>query len=212
MRKLTLALALLICGTALAQEPAVDAGSAVPEDVKAAVVATDTDAGVAAPASAVEDVAAPDVAAPASAVEDVAAPASDVAAPAPAADVTPAPPTEPVHIPSTDAEAGSVIGMLLNAAQNGHWTVFGGLLVLLLIWGLNKFGLKDKVGSKLVPWVTLGVSSAGAIAVGLAQGAPLVDSLKLGLLDGGIAIALWELVAKHFMSSGKTSSSPTLSE
>lgn len=101
-------------------------------------------------------------------------------------------------VPETPEEVGTVINMLLDAAQNGHWTVFVGLLLLLLVWGFNKLGLAAKIGSKWVPWVTVGIGAVVSVSVGLATGAGVLDSLKLGLLEGGIAIALWELLVKHF--------------
>lgn len=103
-------------------------------------------------------------------------------------------------VPTTYEAAGTIVGQLLDAAKNGHWTVFGGLVLLILIWLLNRAGLAAKVGKKAVPWVTLGIGVVTAVAVGLAQGSPLMDSLKLGLLEGGIAIALWEVAFKHFLT------------
>lgn len=100
-------------------------------------------------------------------------------------------------VPETDAEAGSLIGMLLDAAQHGHWTAFTGLLLLLLVWFFNRLGLAAKIGTKFVPWVTLGISTLVMVAVSLATETPLLDALKAGLLEGGIAIALWELIMKH---------------
>ena len=108
-----------------------------------------------------------------------------------------------------------LIGLLLSAAQANHWTVFAGMLILLLVWVFNKFGLAAKIGGKLVPWVTLGISAAIAVAVGLASGAPVGDAIKLGLLEGGVAIALWELVFKHLSAKkadGTLRELPPLSE
>jgi len=103
-------------------------------------------------------------------------------------------------VPETDEEVGKLIGMLLDAANNGHWTVFVGLLLMLVIFVLNRIGLAAKVGPKWVPWVTLGVGAAASIGLGLATGVGIGESITLGLLEGGIAIALWELVAKHVTS------------
>ena len=113
-----------------------------------------------------------------------------------------APPVEPgvpgAKVPETDEEAGAMIGQLLNAAKSGHWLMFAGLMLLILMWAFNKMGLASRIGRKYVPWVTLGVGAIGAIAVALATGGGLLDALKLGLLEGGVAIALWELVFKRF--------------
>ena len=100
-------------------------------------------------------------------------------------------------VPTTDAAAGVVVGQMLNAAKSGHWTVFGGLLLLLLMWGFNRMGLAAKVGSKAVPWITLGTGALLATAVGLIHGVALFDAVKLGVLEGLIAVGLWEAVFKH---------------
>jgi len=124
----------------------------------------------------------------------------------PAAPVTPEADADP-KVPETDEEAGALISQLLDAANNGHWTVFGGLLILLLVFFFNRLGLAAKIGTKWVPWVTLGTGAAVGVAVGLVDGAALGDAFKLGLLEGGLAIALWELVVKH-VTSNKSDGEP----
>lgn len=104
-------------------------------------------------------------------------------------------------VPTTDKEAGALVSLLLDSAENGQWTVFAGLLLLLLMWLFNRLGLASKVGRDYVPWVTMGVSAAGFIAIALVEGSSVNDALKLGLLEGGIAIALWELVFKRFTTA-----------
>jgi len=123
------------------------------------------------------------------------------AAPAVVAPVAPAveePVAEGVKVPETDAEAGEMIGLLLDAAQNGHWTIFGGLMLLLIIWQFNRMGLAARIGRDYVPWATVVVGAAAGIGVGLATGSPVGEAFKLGVLEGGIAISLWELIFKRF--------------
>lgn len=123
------------------------------------------------------------------------------------AEEAPVVPVEEAKVPETDEAAGKLIGDLLDAAQNGHWTVFGGALMLLMVWFFNRLGLAAKIGRKYVPWVTVGISTLVAVGVGLAEGAAIIDSVKLGLLEGGIAIALWELVVKQ-ISAKKSDGTP----
>jgi hypothetical protein len=187
-----LALYLSASGPAFAESP--DAG---------ATPAADT---VSAPA--------PDVVAGPVVVETAPEATAPAATPAPAAepskDVTP-PGVEDPKVPETNEEVGSLISDLLNAAQNGHWTVFAGLLILLLVWFFNKLGLAAKIGRTYVPWVTLGISTLVAVAIGLSSGAAILDAIKLGVLEGGVAIALWELLFKH-LTSKKSDGSPRSGE
>lgn len=110
---------------------------------------------------------------------------------------------EEVKVPETNADAGALVSRLLNAADNGHWTVVAGLILLLLMWAFNKFGLAKKIGRKYVPWVTVAIGVAGSVGIALAQGSPIMDAVKLGIIEGGLAIALWELM---FKSKTKTKS------
>lgn len=193
MRYLTmllLALSLSISAPAQADEPAPDAGTA------SVVTETPDVVEEAAPAPVAPDVvetADPEVVA--GTPEVVETPA--VVTPAEPAE-TPTPTVVDTKVPETDADAGVLIGKLLDAATNGHWTIFAGLLLLLLMWFFNRMGLASKVGRDYVPWVTVGVGAVGFVAIGLATGANVLDALKAGLLEGGVAIALWELVFKRF--------------
>lgn len=180
MRFLTLVLALLLCGTAYAQVPSAP-DAAAPIDVIAPV----------------------DVAEAASADAPAAeAPTAVAAAVAPTADVTLAVAVSPADaatttVPTTDADAGVVVGQMMDAAKNGHWTVSGGLLLLLLMWLFNRMGLAAKVGSKAVPWITLATGAVLATAVGLIHGVAVLDAVKLGVMEGLVAVGLWEAVFKH---------------
>ena len=176
-----LALSLAVATPAAAVEP-------VPAPAAAALVATP----VVKPVPTITAAPAP-VAPPAVAAE------APVLAPEKAA--APAPPVVEPAVPKTDAEAGVMLGRLLAAAQNGHWTLLSGLAILLMVFFFNKFGLAAKIGNKYVPWFTLALAAAISIAIGLANGVGVLDAIKLGLLEGGVAIALWELVFKNFSST-----------
>lgn len=178
-------------------------------DLSAAVLGTD--GGVTAPsetpdAAAVE---APDAGGDATPVAvDAGEPAKDtmdaeVATPATSASVGPG-----TSVPKTDAEASATLKAMADAAKNGQWNVLGGLMVLLLVWLFNRMGLVKAVGAKAVPWIALGTGALVAIALGMTHGAAFSDALKLGLLDGALAVGLWELLGKHFLPSGVSSPPP----
>ena len=71
--------------------------------------------------------------------------------------------------------------------------------MMLLVFVANKFGLKDKVGSKAVPWVVMGLSVASVSGAALASGLAVAESLVQGVLAGVAAIGGWELLFKHIL-------------
>ena len=134
-------------------------------------------------------------AAPAS---DEAAPAGDEAA-APAAGEDEAAGDE--EVPDTLDDAADDISLLVKAVQDKNWSLALGFLLMLLVMLANKFGLKDKVGSKAVPWVAMGLAVAATSGIGLANGLALMDAGMQGVLAGVAAIGGWELLFKHILQS-----------
>jgi len=92
------------------------------------------------------------------------------------------------------------VSLLVDAVQSKNWALVLGFLLSLLVAFANKFGLKDKVGGKAVPWVTSGVAVSGAIAAALMAGIPLMDAVSQGLVAGVAAIGGWEMVLKHILA------------
>jgi hypothetical protein len=97
------------------------------------------------------------------------------------------------------------VTFMIRAAKNGQWSLFAGFLILLLIFGANKLGLKDKVGSKALPWicVTLGVLSS--IGVMLSTGIAVDEAIAAGFMAGLSATGGWELIFKHMFKGGGSS-------
>jgi len=97
-------------------------------------------------------------------------------------------------------EAGEVAGTLADAIQNKNWALLFGLILSMLVALANKFGLKDKVGSKAIPWVTSGLAVVGSLSAALVGGLPLLDALSQGLVAGVAAIGGWEMILKHLLA------------
>lgn len=154
------------------------------------------------------------------------APDAGAVAPVPAADVVPGTPevveeaapaadapdnaTPAVDAPSaptSDAEAVELVKDAVQAARDGSWPLFAGLVLFLLIFAANRFGLAKKVGRTAVPWVTAGVGVAGSLAIGLVGGVPVTEALMHGFFASAEAIALWELVFKHIVAAKSDGSS-----
>ena len=173
MRYLFLAFALAFAAPVYAQDASGD--EVVPEAVEPASVEADGDADADADVLSGADV-------------DVDTPETEDAAPAPA-------PT-PDQIDATTES----VSLLVDALQNKNWGLAIGILLSLLVAFANKFGLKDKVGGKAVPWVTAGVAVLGAVGAALTAGVSVVEAASQGLVAGVAAIGGWEMVLKHILA------------
>lgn len=144
------------------------------------------------------------------AAPDAATPAATDASKAEVAPVADAPKAE--EAPVADApKAGDVpaevtaqdVSMLVTALQSQNWPLVAGLVLSILVALANKFGLKNAVGDKAIPWVTMGLAVVATVGAGLATGVSVGAALAQGVLAGVAAIGGWELILKHFLSSKK---------
>lgn len=156
--------------------------------------------GLTVPTAAFAEEPAPEAAEAAEASEE-AAPASDEAAAPNEGEEKAEEAEEGEAVPETLDEAADDISLLVKAIQDKDWSLALGLLMMLLVMLGNKFGLKDKVGAKAIPWVAMGMAVASTLGVGLASGVALMDALVQGVLAGVAAIGGWELLFKHMLKS-----------
>lgn len=149
---------------------------------------------------------APSVPVEAPAVE---APADEAEAPADKVDEAEAPADKAEEASAEEPEAPSAdqieattesVSLLVDALQSKNWALAIGILLSLLVAFANRFGLKDKVGGKAVPWVTAGVAVLGAIGAALMAGVSIVEASSQGLVAGVAAIGGWEMVLKHILA------------
>ena len=113
-------------------------------------------------------------------------------------DVTPA--SDVVKVPETAEEAAKDVSLLVKAIQSKAVAPAIGFGLMLLVFVLNKLGLKDKVGDKAVPWITMAIGVAGAVGVGLVADIGIVSAIIQGVLVGFSAIGSWETVFKHALA------------
>ena len=93
-----------------------------------------------------------------------------------------------------------VIKKLVDAAKGGQWGLAAALALMLLVYLMKRFALKDRLPSKLVPWAAAGMSMAGYVAASLlVDGVTMSDAVLGGLLTGAAAVGLWEMLFKHLM-------------
>lgn len=102
--------------------------------------------------------------------------------------------------PQSLDEAAETVSLLLKAVQDKNWALAIGFLMMLLVFVANKFGLKDKVGVKAVPWVVMGLSVASVSGGALIAGVAIPEVLMQGVLAGVAAIGGWELLFKHLLA------------
>lgn len=113
----------------------------------------------------------------------------------------------PVKQPETVLDAVQDVGLLVEAAKNGNWVLFSGLLIMLLIFLLDKIvNLKARIPAKAVPWVAAVLGIVGSIAAQLTTGIPWGQALLQGFTAGVAAVGLWELIFKAVLA--KKSSPP----
>jgi hypothetical protein len=101
----------------------------------------------------------------------------------------------------TDDEAVAAAGELFTAIQEKHWGLALGLGLSLLVFGLRKVKVLEKVPAKMLPWVTAVIGVVGYVAAALmTDGANMTDAIVGGATTGIAAVGLWEMVLKHFLS------------
>jgi hypothetical protein len=104
-------------------------------------------------------------------------------------------PKAPMEEPETVVEAIKDVGLLVEAARNGNWILFTGILIMLLIFVLDKIvKLKDRLPKTAVPWVAAALGIVGSIAAQLTTGLPWGQALLQGFTAGVVAVGLWELI------------------
>lgn len=107
-------------------------------------------------------------------------------------------------VPEDSEAVADSASLIAQAIQDKNWALLAGVLLSLLVAFANRFGLKDKVGGKAIPWVTSGVAVAGAISAALLAGIPVLEALPQGLLAGVAAIGGWEMLLKHVLVPKKS--------
>jgi len=106
---------------------------------------------------------------------------------------------ETKKVPETDMEAIKDAYALWKAIESQDWSLAGGLFIMLLVYVFNRFGLKDKIGGKAIPFVSLALGVLTAIGIALASGGSLPAALEAGVLAGLAAIGSWEVLFKKVL-------------
>jgi hypothetical protein len=104
----------------------------------------------------------------------------------------------------SDEEAVEALKMLVEAAKGGHWSLALALLLMLLVYAAERFGLTEKIPDKYIPWFAAGAAMAGYVAASLmVEGAALWEALAEGLVTGAAAVGLGQMFLKNMLSPPK---------
>lgn len=112
-------------------------------------------------------------------------------------------------IPETDMEAVKDAVALWKAIESQDWSLATGFIIMLLVYILNRFGLKDKIGAKAIPYVSIAIGILSAIGVALASGGSIAAALEAGVLTGLAAIGSWEALFKKVLGGSAPSEETT---
>lgn len=99
-------------------------------------------------------------------------------------------------VPSPDQDLGAVLKMVIEAFQGGQWFIFGGLILMLIVWTIGKF---LKVDSTWLPIVTAGSGMLLAVVSSLIGGKIWYEALYFGLLTSGQATLFWSIFGKKIL-------------
>lgn len=114
----------------------------------------------------------------------------------PMSPATPEPATTPVLDPNADF--GGFLAFLTSAFQGGQWFVVGGMVIMLLVWGVGRWVIKDK--TKWLPVITAALGMLAGVVTGfLDPKEPWYVDLYQGLLASGPATMFWSLFGKRIL-------------
>lgn len=105
--------------------------------------------------------------------------------------------------PQDEAELASLLGALPDAIQSKAWPVVAGTILLFIVYVLRRAGLDERLDSKYLPWLAVGIAVLSTLGMALVSGIAVFEAVMQGLLSGVTAIGGWELLFKHILSSTK---------
>lgn len=108
-------------------------------------------------------------------------------------------------VAETDSEAVEDAVALWKAIEGQDWPLAAGFFVMILVYIFNRFGLKDKIGAKAIPYVSVAIGVLTAIGVALASGGSIASALEAGVLAGLAAIGSWETIFKKILGGSSES-------
>jgi hypothetical protein len=104
----------------------------------------------------------------------------------------------PVTEIQSDSQAADVVGQVMEAGRSGKWNLVAALVLMLLVYGLKKKGMLDKVPAEHIPTVTLALGLASGLIPQLMAAHPdWLMGIVSGMGSGLGASGLWEVAGKR---------------
>ena len=98
----------------------------------------------------------------------------------------------------SDSQAVGVVGQMMEAGRSGKWNLVAALVLMLLVYGLKKKGMLNKVPAEHIPTVTLALGLAsGLIPQLMAVHPDWLMGIVSGMGSGLGASGLWEVAGKR---------------
>ena len=96
---------------------------------------------------------------------------------------------------------------LISAAENGHWALFFGFCLMILV-SVVRASFKDSIPSKYVVYLTQGMAVTTAIAASLTMGQAWYSAIIAGVVVGTTANGMWSLIGKTLLGRRVSNKSP----
>jgi hypothetical protein len=99
-----------------------------------------------------------------------------------------------------DAEPAELFKSFVDALRQSRWGFAVGFGVMLLTWVVRFTLLRDRIPTKYLPWLAIGLGLAADVSFQVGVGVVWWEALLSGLTHGSAAAGLWSAVGKHVMS------------
>lgn len=99
---------------------------------------------------------------------------------------------------STDEDLADKAVDVLEAARSHEWALMLSGIIMLILAGLRKFKLMEKLPNAALPWVSVVLGVLAVVGDNLATGGAITASRLLqGVMAGMAASGAWGMIGKH---------------
>lgn len=110
-------------------------------------------------------------------------------------------PITPPDVSAVAANPGDTVGQAIDAFAQKEWGIAIGFVLMLLVWGVTLFW--KSIPSAYLPWLSVGLSVVGTVAVELSVGRSWWRAILSALTTGTSASGLYSLFGKKILKKRK---------